>query len=95
VAVKLRLMRMGKKKQPTYRIVAADSHSPRDGRFIEIVGTYAPRAEPSLVKIDNDKAVAWLAKGAQPTEKKLLEISGALTAFSDAKTAAQAAAKSK
>ena len=97
MAVKLRLMRMGKKKQPTYRIVAADSHSPRDGRFIEIVGTYAPRAEPSLVKIDNDKAVAWLAKGAQPTEtvKKLLEISGALTAFSDAKSAAQAAAKSK
>jgi small subunit ribosomal protein S16 len=97
VAVKLRLMRMGKKKQPTYRIVAADSHSPRDGRFIEIVGTYAPRAEPSLVKIDNDKAVAWLAKGAQPTEtvKKLLEISGALSAFSDAKSAAQAAAKSK
>ena len=68
MAVKLRLMRMGKKKQPTYRIVAADSHSPRDGRFIEIVGTYAPRAEPSVVNVDNDKAVAWLAKGAQPTE---------------------------
>jgi len=79
VAVKLRLMRMGKKKQPTYRIVAADSHSPRDGRFIEIVGTYQPRMEPSVVMVDNAKAVAWLAKGAQPTEtvRKLLEISGA------------------
>ena len=58
VAVKLRLMRMGKKKQPTYRIVAADSRSPRDGRFIEIVGTYAPRMEPSDVEIDNAKALA-------------------------------------
>src|SRR6059036_3790864 len=56
VAVKLRLMRMGKKKQPTYRIVAADSRSPRDGRFIEIVGTYEPRADPSVVKIDREKA---------------------------------------
>jgi small subunit ribosomal protein S16 len=72
-------MRMGKKKQPTYRIVVADSRSPRDGRFIEVVGTYAPRSEPSVVKVDNDKAVAWLAKGAQPTDtvRKLLEISGA------------------
>ena len=83
MAVKLRLMRMGKKKQPTYRIVAADSHSPRDGRFIEIVGTYAPRAEPSAVAVDNAKALAWLAKGAQPTEtvRKLLEISGAWGEF--------------
>ncbi len=79
MAVKLRLMRMGKKKQPTYRIVVADSRSPRDGRFIEIVGTYAPREEPSAITVDNEKAVAWLAKGAQPTEsvRKLLEISGA------------------
>ena len=79
MAVKLRLMRMGKKKQPTYRLVAADSRSPRDGRFIEIVGTYDPRAEPSLVKIDNDKAVGWLRQGAQPSDpaRKLLEISGA------------------
>jgi small subunit ribosomal protein S16 len=82
--VKLRLMRVGKKKQPSYRIVAADSHSPRDGRFIEIVGTYSPRAEPSVINLDNDKAVAWLEKGAQPTEtvRKLLEISGAWAAFS-------------
>jgi small subunit ribosomal protein S16 len=77
--VKLRLMRMGKKKQPTYRVVAADARSPRDGRFIEIVGHYDPRRDPSVIVIDNDKAVAWLKKGAQPTETvgKLLKISGA------------------
>ena len=68
MAVKLRLMRMGKKKQPTYRVVAADSRSPRNGRFIEIVGVYDPRPDPSTVRIDNDKAVDWLRKGAQPTE---------------------------
>jgi len=61
VAVKLRLMRMGKKKQPTYRVVAADGRSPRDGRFIEILGTYEPRLEPSGIKIDNEKAVKWLS----------------------------------
>ncbi len=60
MAVKLRLMRMGKKKQPVYRVVAADSRSPRDGRFIEILGTYEPRAEPSRVVINNDRAVRWL-----------------------------------
>ena len=83
MAVKLRLMRMGKKKQPTYRIVAADSRSPRDGRFIEIVGTYQPRLEPSGISIDNAKAVRWLADGAQPTETvgKLLRISGAWDEF--------------
>jgi small subunit ribosomal protein S16 len=78
VAVKLRLMRMGKKKQPTYRVVAADGRSPRDGRFIEIVGTYEPRADPSVVHIDSQKAVKWLSQGAQPTDvvQKLLEQSG-------------------
>ncbi len=83
MAVKLRLMRMGKKKQPTYRLVAADGRSPRDGRFIEIVGTYDPRAEPSVIKVDNDKVVAWLQKGAQPTERveRLLKISGAWEQF--------------
>ena len=83
MAVKLRLMRMGKKGQPTYRVVAADGRSPRDGRFIEIVGTYNPRLEPSAVNVDNDKAVAWLRKGAQPTEsvEKLLKISGAWDEF--------------
>ncbi len=83
MAVKLRLMRMGKTKQPTYRVVAADSRSPRDGRFIEIVGTYEPRKEPSGVSIDNEKALAWLRKGAQPTDRvqKLLEVSGAWGEF--------------
>ena len=83
MAVKLRLMRMGKKKQPVYRVVAADSRSPRDGRFIEIVGFYDPRTDPSEIRVDNEKAVAWLAKGAQPTEsvRKLLKISGALDEF--------------
>ena len=88
MAVKLRLMRMGKKKQPTYRIVAADSRSPRDGRFIEVVGTYEPRNEPSVVKIDNVKAVRWLSDGAQPTDtvQKLLQISGAWDEFKAAAT---------
>ncbi len=83
MAVKLRLMRMGKKKQPTYRVVAADGRSPRDGRFIEIVGTYDPRAEPSVINVDNDKVVAWLQQGAQPTERvqTLLKISGAWEQF--------------
>ncbi|HNH95491.1 MAG: 30S ribosomal protein S16 [Microthrixaceae bacterium] len=87
MAVRLRLMRMGKKKQPTYRIVAADSRSPRDGRFIEIVGTYDPRREPSAVTVDNDKAVDWLQKGAQPSERvqKLLQISGAWEQFESSK----------
>ncbi|MCU1489967.1 MAG: ribosomal protein [Acidimicrobiaceae bacterium] len=89
MAVKLRLMRMGKKKQPTYRIVAADSRSPRDGRFIEIVGTYAPRSDPSTINVDNDKALAWLTKGAQPTEtvRKLLQISGAWDVYSSSRPA--------
>jgi small subunit ribosomal protein S16 len=85
---------MGKKKQPTYRVVAADSRSPRDGRFIEIVGTYAPRgkslAEPdAVIEIDNAKAVKWLSQGAQPTVRvgKLLERSGALEEFATAKAA--------
>ena len=79
MAVKLRLMRMGKKKQPTYRVVAADSRSPRDGRFIESFGTYFPRQDPPGVTIDNAKAVDWLRKGAQPTEtvQRLLKQSGA------------------
>jgi len=76
VAVKLRLMRMGKKKQPTYRVVATDSRSPRDGRFIEIVGTYEPRAEPSRVNLDMVKIQHWLDHGAQPSETvaKLIKI---------------------
>jgi small subunit ribosomal protein S16 len=83
MAVKLRLMRMGKKKQPVYRVVAADSRSPRDGRFIEILGTYEPRAEPTRILIDNDKAVRWLREGAQPTDTvaRLLDKSGAMEEF--------------
>ncbi len=79
MAVKLRLMRMGKKKQPTYRVVAADTRSPRNGRFIEILGTYEPRAEPSRIVIDEAKALHWLRQGAQPTERvaKLLRATGA------------------
>jgi small subunit ribosomal protein S16 len=87
MAVKLRLTRVGKTKQPQYRIVAADSRSPRDGRFIEILGHYNPRSEPSVVNLDNDKLVEWLKKGAQPTERvrKLLEISGAWAEYTAAK----------
>jgi small subunit ribosomal protein S16 len=83
MAVKIRLMRMGKKKQPTYRVVVADGRSPRDGRFIEVIGRYDPRQEPSIVEIDNDKALTWLKKGAQPTDpaRKLLEISGVWSLF--------------
>lgn len=86
MAVKLRLMRMGKTKQPTYRVVAADARSPRNGRFIEIVGTYQPRQDPSVIEIDNDKALAWLRKGAQPTDRveTLLKISGAWDEFKGA-----------
>ncbi len=81
--VKLRLMRMGKKKQPTYRIVATDSRSPRDGRFIEILGHYNPRTEPSELKVDNAKAVGWLRQGAQPSDtvRRLLQMSGAWAEF--------------
>ena len=96
MAVKLRLMRMGKTKQPTYRVVAADSRSPRNGRFIEIVGTYEPLQEPSRINIDNAKAVAWLRKGAQPTDRveSILKISGAWDEFKGVAPAAPAAAAS-
>ena len=97
MAVKLRLVRMGKKKQPTYRVVAAESRRARSGAFLEIVGTYQPRglsaAEPETVTlIDNEKVVRWLQQGAQPTERvaKLLKTSGALDMFEAAKTAKSA-----
>jgi small subunit ribosomal protein S16 len=83
---------MGKKKQPTYRVVAADSRAPRDGRFLEIVGTYAPRgrsaAEPdAVVTIDHEKAIKWLRQGAQPTERveRLLRQTGAWDEFAASK----------
>lgn len=66
--VKIRLRRMGAKKQPTYRFVVADSRAPRDGRFIEILGHYNPRTEPKTLEVNAEKAKEWLAKGAQPTE---------------------------
>ena len=82
-------MRMGKKKQPTYRIVAADSRSPRDGRFIEIVGTYEPRQDPSVINVDNEKAIKWLQNGALPTERveKILKVAGTWDEFQAAKAA--------
>ena len=78
MSVKIRLMRMGKKKQPTYRVVVADARSPRDGGFIEIIGHYGPRQDPSIITIDEEKALSWLRKGAQPTEQvqKLLAVTG-------------------
>ena len=78
MAVKLRLTRVGSKKNPIYRVVAADSRAPRDGKFIEIVGRYNPQTDPSTVELDNDKVKAWLDKGAQPTEsvQKLIKIAG-------------------
>ncbi len=87
MSVKLRLTRVGKTKQPHYRVVASDSRSARDGSFLEILGQYNPRIEPSVINIDNDKVVAWLMKGALPTErvKKLLEISGAWAQFTAAR----------
>lgn len=80
MAVRMRLMRMGKKKQPMYRVVVVDGRAPRDGRYIEQIGRYEPLHDPSIVEIDNEKAAAWLAKGAQPSDtvEKLLNISGAL-----------------
>ena len=80
MAVKIRLKRMGAKKAPFYRIVVADSRYPRDGRFIEELGYYDPTKEPSVVKIDGDKAKEWMANGAQPTDtvKALLKKEGIL-----------------
>ena len=66
--IKLRLTRMGKKRNPIYRIVVADARSPRDGRFIDEIGTYDPNQEPSVVKVDAEAAKKWIADGAQPTE---------------------------
>ena len=87
MATKIRLTRLGKKKQPTYRVVVMDSRKPRDGKYIEQLGIYDPRQDPSLIKIDNERALYWLRTGAQPTERaqKLLEISGAWTQFKVAK----------
>jgi small subunit ribosomal protein S16 len=81
--VRIRLMRVGKKKQPSYRVVVADSRSPRDGRIIESIGHYQPRQEPSVIEIDSGRAVHWLQRGAQPSDtvRRLLQISGAWSEF--------------
>ena len=78
MAVKIRLRRMGQKKAPFYRIIVADSRSPRDGRFIEEIGTYDPNTDPSTFKINEEEAKKWLANGAQPTEvvSKLFKVAG-------------------
>ena len=80
MAVKIRLRRMGAKKAPFYRIVVADSRYPRDGRFIEELGYYDPTKEPSVLKVDDEKAKSWIANGAQPTDrvKALLKKNGTI-----------------
>jgi len=78
MAVRLRLTRIGSKKNPIYRVVVADSRSPRDGRFIEIVGRYNPQTDPSTIELDEAKIKDWLSKGAQPSDPvaKLIKASG-------------------
>jgi small subunit ribosomal protein S16 len=78
MAVKLRLTRVGSKKNPIYRVVAADSRSPRDGRFLEIVGRYNPQTDPSTIDLDEARVREWLGKGATPTEAvaRLIKVSG-------------------
>ena len=91
--VRLKLRRQGKKKQPTYRLVAADSHSPRDGRFIEILGHYNPRTDPPTLVIKEERVLDWLGKGAQPTEavRQILNTAGVMRRAEEA----QARASSK
>ena len=80
MAVKIRLTRVGDKKSPFYRVVVADSRSPRDGKFIEVLGTYNPLTDPAEIKINNERAIDWIKNGAQPTEtaRVLLVKSGAI-----------------
>lgn len=87
MAVKLRLKRMGTTKKPYYRIVAADSRSPRDGRIIEEVGTYDPTKQPAIVTVKEEIALKWLKNGAQPTDtvRNLLSSKGIMKAFHEAK----------
>ena len=87
MAVKIRLKRMGAKKRPFYRIVAADSRSPRDGRFIETVGTYNPLTTPAEIKIDEELAMKWLKNGATPTDtvRNIFSKAGVMTKFANEK----------
>lgn len=89
MAVKIRLKRMGAKQRPFYRIIVADSRSPRDGRFIATVGTYNPITVPAEVKIDEEKALYWLSNGAIPTDtvRSLLSKQGIMKKFADSKKA--------
>jgi small subunit ribosomal protein S16 len=89
--VKIRLRRTGAKKKPSYRVVIADSRTPRDGRFIEIIGHYNPRKDPSIVKIHEDRALYWLSVGAQPTDtvNRLLKNLGTLDRFAKLKDGAE------
>jgi small subunit ribosomal protein S16 len=92
--VKIRLMRMGAAKRPFYRVVVADSRSPRDGRIIENIGKYHPLEEPSLIQIDEPRALYWLSQGAQPTEqvRSLLKIQGIWERFRSSRKASAASA---
>ncbi|WP_110953090.1 30S ribosomal protein S16 [Anaerosinus massiliensis] len=87
MAVKIRLNRMGAKKNPFYRVVVADSRSPRDGRFIEILGHYDSTKEPAVIKIDEEKALEWMSKGAQPTDtvKSLFSKQGIMAKWDEVK----------
>ena len=89
MAVKLRLKRMGSKRKPFYRIVAADSRAPRDGRFIEIIGTYNPTTNPASVTVNEELAIKWINNGAQPTEtvRNILSAEGILKRIHEAKNA--------
>lgn len=89
MAVKIRLKRMGAKKSPFYRIIVADSRAPRDGKFIDTIGYYDSTKQPAIVKVDEDKAMEWLGKGAQPTDtaKNLLKKEGILKKWDEVKRA--------
>ncbi len=89
MAVKIRLNRMGAKKDPFYRVVVADSRAPRDGRFIEILGNYDPSQQPAVVNLNEEKVLDWLNKGAQPTDtvKSLLNKQGIMAKFAESKKA--------
>jgi len=95
MSVKIRLKRVGKKKAPSYRVVVADSRSPRDGRIIENIGWYNPRVEPSEIHIDEEKAIGWLKNGAQPTESvaSLLKRSGIAERFEQSKSTSKTRAE--
>lgn len=88
MAVKLRLTRMGKKKQPTYRVVAIDSRTKRDGEYIELIGTYNPLTKPATVKLNEEVALNWLSKGAIPSDtvRNLFKEAGIMKKFADSKT---------